>query len=301
MKIWIPHGNGRALLGEVPASVTVEVCRSVDSPPSDPADVEFWVPAAFSEPTGAGERMPSLRVVQLLTAGADAWAGRLPDRVELCDAKGVHDAATSEWVVTAILAHLRRFQEFALAQRRREWARRRTDQLAGKRVLIVGAGSIGGAVARRIQPFEVEITMVARRAREGVLPVGDLPSLLPNADVVVLLLPLTPETTGLVDAEFLAALPDGALLVNASRGPVADTEALTKELASGRIGAALDVTDPEPLPADHPLWGMPNVLITPHVAGDVERWLPRAYALVRAQLLRHVAGEPLENVVTEGY
>jgi phosphoglycerate dehydrogenase-like enzyme len=168
-------------------------------------------------------------------------------------------------------------------------------------VLIVGGGSIGTAIARRLAPFEVPVTLVARRGRPGVYAVSELPSLLPAADVVVLSVPLTEETTGMVDARFLAALPDGALVVNAARGPVVDTPALTAELATGRIGAALDVTDPEPLPADHPLWTMPNVLMTPHVAGSVRGLLPRAYRLVGEQVRRYVAGEPLVNVVVEGY
>ncbi len=185
-----------------------------------------------------------------------------------------------------------------------DWSYRRhapTDELAGKRVLIIGAGAIGAALAARLTPFEVELTMVARTARDGVYGVADLPDLLPHADVVVLLVPLTAQTTGLVDAAFLARMPDGALLVNGARGPVVDTDALTAELASGRLGAAVDVTDPEPLPADHPLWTMPNFLLTPHVAGSVRGLLPRAYALVGAQLRRYLAGEPLENQVRDGY
>ena len=178
-----------------------------------------------------------------------------------------------------------------------------TDELAGKRVLIVGAGSIGAAVQARLAPFEVDFTLVARTPRpaEGVYGVDELPGLLPEADVVVLLVPLTEQTRGLVDEKFLAAMPDGALLVNAARGPVARTSALVSELASGRLRAALDVTDPEPLPADHPLWELPNVLLTPHVAGSVRGLLPRAYRLVGAQLRRFVTGEPLANRVVDGY
>lgn len=197
----------------------------------------------------------------------------------------MHDAGTAEWVVTAILAQLRGFPELARAQARREWAYDRvapTDELTGRRVLIVGAGSIGAAVRARLAPFDVTFTLVARTARpdEEVHAVTELPRLLPEADVVVLLVPLTDATRGLVDAAFLAAMPDGALLVNAARGPVADTPALVAELTSGRLRAALDVTDPEPLPADHPLWELPNVLLTPHVGGSVRGLLPRAYRLV---------------------
>jgi phosphoglycerate dehydrogenase-like enzyme len=213
----------------------------------------------------------------------------------------VHDSSTSEWAITAMLAYLREFPRFIRAQAARLWSYQITPELAGKRVLIVGAGSIGEALAQRLAPFDVSVTRVARRARDGVHGVDELPRLLPDADVVVILVPLTAATTGLVDAEFLAAMPDGALLVNAARGPIADTAAITAEVSSGRLGLATDVTDPEPLPADHPLWTLPNVLITPHVAGSVLGFLPRAYGLVGSQLRRYVAGQPLDNVVADGY
>jgi phosphoglycerate dehydrogenase-like enzyme len=324
VKVWIAHESGLPLLGEVPAGVTIEVLSAPDQLPSDPAEVEFWTPPFLSQSdvlrlvggvaersevqvarqAGIAERgggMTGLRVVQLMSAGAEAWVGHLPADVTLCDARGVHDSSTSEWVLTAVLSYLRDFPLFARAQFERRWAYKFTDELAGKRILIVGAGSIGAAVAARLAPFEVSLTRVARTARDGVHGVEELPSLLPNADVVVLLLPLTEATTGLVDAKFLAAMPDGSLLVNAARGPIVDTDALTGEAVSGRIGVAMDVTSPEPLPADHALWTLPNVLITPHVGGSVHGFLPRAYALVGRQLRRYVAGEPLDNVVIDGY
>ncbi|WP_018218872.1 2-hydroxyacid dehydrogenase [Salinispora vitiensis] len=305
MKVWIPHEDGTSLLGDLPAGVTVEVAEP-DRLPSPVTDVRFWVPPFLAEAdtTDLLRELPDLEVVQLLTAGADAWAGRMPPGVTLCDARGVHDQATSEWVVAAILAHLRSFPTLVRAQDRREWAYREvapTDELAGKRVLIVGAGSIGTALEARLAPFEVRLTRVARTARPGVHAVAELPRLLPEADVVVLLVPLTEQTRGLVDEGFLAAMCDGALLVNAARGPVAQTEALVAELGTGRISAVLDVTDPEPLPADNPLWAMPNVLLTPHVAGSVQGLLPRAYRLVGDQIRRCAAGEPPTNVVVAGY
>jgi phosphoglycerate dehydrogenase-like enzyme len=167
----------------------------------------------------------------------------------------------------------------------------------GARVLIVGAGDIGVTIGRMLAGFDVELTYVARTAREGVRPTSDLPQLLPHADVVILIVPVTPETTGMVDAEFLAAMPDGALLVNAARGVVVDTGALLAELTAGRLRAALDVTDPEPLPPGHPLWSAPGVLITPHVGGEVPRTPARAAAVAVAQISRVLAGEPLANVV----
>jgi phosphoglycerate dehydrogenase-like enzyme len=295
-------------MGEIPSGVELESLESPDAPlPSDPGSVEMWVPPflAGEASTALLPRMTSLRLVQLLSAGADAWVDRMPDGVTLCDARGVHDSGTSEWVVAVILSSIRRLDYLARAQAERRWAyadAAPTDELAGKHVLIVGAGSIGAAVARRLEPFEVSLTFVARTARPpSVHGVDALPALLSAADVVVVLVPLTPATTGLVDKAFLASMKDGALLVNAARGPVAQTEALTAELATGRLRAALDVTDPEPLPAEHPLWTMPNVLITPHTAGSVRGVLRRAYALVGDQVRRIAAGEPPTNVVRDGY
>ncbi|MBQ1069081.1 2-hydroxyacid dehydrogenase [Micromonospora sp. D75] len=308
MKAWIPHPEGLRLLGELPPGVTVELLEDPERPPSSPAGVRFWVPPFLSGPDAGAflARLPDVEVVQLLSAGADAWVGRVPDGVTLCDARGVHDSPTAEWVVAAILASLRGFAPLARAQARREWAYDEvapTDELAGKRVLIVGAGSIGTAVRDRLAPFEVSFTLVARRPRpdQGVHGVDELPALLPEADVVVLLVPLTDRTRGLVDEKFLAAMPDGALLVNAARGPVVSTPALLAELTSGRLRAAVDVTDPEPLPADHPLWELPNLLLTPHIGGSVRGLLPRAYRLVAEQLRRYVAGEELTNRVVDGY
>ncbi|WP_341719447.1 2-hydroxyacid dehydrogenase [Micromonospora sp. FIMYZ51] len=308
MKVWIPHETGHALLGDLPPEVTVETMADPAKLPSSAADVRFWVPPflAQREATALLSELPELAVVQLLSAGADAWVDRVPPGVLLCDARGVHDPSTAEWVVAAILSQLRAFPAMARAQAQRRWAYddvAPTDELAGKRVLIVGAGSIGTAVRQRLAPFEVTFTLVARTARpeEGVHGVGELTQLLPHADVVVVLVPLTEQTQGLVDEKFLAAMRDGALLVNAARGPVARTDALVDELPSGRISAALDVTDPEPLPTDHPLWELPNVLITPHVAGSVRGLLPRAYRLVGEQIRRFATGAQLTNVVTNGY
>ncbi|MFV2107393.1 2-hydroxyacid dehydrogenase [Micromonospora sp. LOL_015] len=308
MKVWIPHPHGRQLLGRLPDEVTVEVAADLTQLPSDPAGVRFWVPPFLARP-GAAElagKMPDLQVVQLLSAGADAWVGRLPEHLTLCDARGVHDSSTAEWIAAAILTHVRDFAGFIRAQTRREWSYEQfapTDELAGKRVLIVGAGSIGAALRARLSPFEVEFTLVARTARPAVQVHGvdELPALLPYADIVVLIVPLTDRTRGMVDAAVLAAMRDGALLVNAARGPVVDTAALTAELSTGRICAVLDVTDPEPLPADHPLWRSPNVVISPHIAGSVRGLLPRAYALAGRQVTRLAAGEPLDNVVVDGY
>jgi phosphoglycerate dehydrogenase-like enzyme len=266
--------------------------------------VRFWTPVMLARPEVVDRALaglPKLEVVQLTTAGADAFIGRLSEHVTLCDGRGVHGSSTSEWVAAGLLAAVRQIPRFVLAQDRGEWAYTGTGELAGRRVLVVGAGDVGEQIARRLTPFDVEVTLVARTARPGVYGVDELPDLLPAHDVVVLVVPLTEQTRGLVDAAFLARMPDGAILVNAARGPVVDTDALTAELAAGRLSAVLDVTDPEPLPAGHPLWTVPGLLLTPHVAGSVSGFPARAMRLVRDQLERYLAGKPLENVVTGGY
>ena len=246
--------------------------------------------------------LPDLQLIQLLSAGAEHWVSLVPDGVTLCTASGAHGGATAEWAVGALLAVLREFPQFAARQAEQRWDQHATDELGGKRVLVLGAGDLGRQVRARLEPFGVTVTMAARHARDGVVAIGDVPSVLGEHDVVIVMVPLTPATTGLVDTDFLAAMPDGAVLVNAARGPVVDTAALIVELSAGRLRAALDVTDPEPLPAGHPLWSAPGVFITPHVAGSVPGSTRRALSVVRAQLERFASGQPLENVVSSaGY
>jgi phosphoglycerate dehydrogenase-like enzyme len=265
--------------------------------------VEVFVPpyTATPEDLSLMARMPALRLVQTLTAGVDNVLPHLPQGVALCNAAGVHDASTAELAVGLTIASLRHLDEFARAMPAGQWRYDRHEALADKRVLVVGFGSIGRAIARRLDGFECEVVAVARTPREvdgvRVHAAEDLPALLPGADVVILVVPLTPATRGMVDARFLARMKDGALLVNVSRGPVADTDALVAACASGRLRAALDVTDPEPLPPDHPLWRTPGVLISPHVGGNTSAFVPRARRLVAAQLARWAAGQPLGNVV----
>jgi phosphoglycerate dehydrogenase-like enzyme len=266
-------------------------------------EVEFYVPAYMS-PLPYAEliaRMPALKVVQTLTAGVDDIRPAIPPGVTLCNGRGIHNASTAELAVALTLASLRGLPDFVRAQDRRRWTQEVMPSLADRRVLIVGYGDIGAAIEARLSGFECDVVRVARRPRDGVHPISALPGLLPEADVVILILPLTEETRGLVDAGFLQRMRDGALLVNVARGGVVDTDALVTALGTGRIRAALDVTDPEPLPADHPLWNAPNVLITPHVGGASSAMWPRAYAVVRAQLARFAAGEPLANVMEGPY
>jgi phosphoglycerate dehydrogenase-like enzyme len=303
--VCLPDRPARELVGALPPATEVIEWTGLGEPPDRAAEIEFWVPTYMMSDAAARDRalegMPSLRVIQLVSAGAEVWVGHVPEGVTLCDARGVHGGSTAEWVLTAILAVLREFPRFIHAQQQRRWDPDTTDELAGKRVLVVGAGDLGTNVARRLRAFDVEPTFVARTARAGVHTVAELPQLLPQADVVVLVIPLTQQTRRLVDAKFLAAMPDGALLVNAARGPVADTDAILAELQSGRLRAALDVVDPEPLPPDHPLWSAPNLLLTPHVGGDVRGFPARAYRLVRAQIERYLSAQPLQNVVANGY
>ena len=266
-------------------------------------EVEFFV-VPYTRSSAAVPlfaRMPRLRVVQSLSAGVDELLPAVPTGVVLCNARGVHDASTAELAVTLLLSSLRGLPGFVRAQDAGVWAGGAFASLADRTVLVVGHGAIGAAVEERLVPFECEVLRVARSARPAargpVHAFAELPDLLPRADVVVLTVPLTDATRGLVDAEFLAAMKDGALLVNVARGAVVDTGALLAELRSGRLAAALDVTDPEPLPAGHPLWRAPNTLITPHVGGNSSAFLPRALRLIRTQLERFLAGGPLENVM----
>ncbi|MFF5710981.1 2-hydroxyacid dehydrogenase [Streptomyces sp. NPDC012756] len=276
--------------------------------PADPARCAFYVVPYMKDSEIAVRPlagMTSLRVVQTLSAGIDhvtPGIGSLRPGVALCNAKGVHEASTAELTLALILASLRGIPGFVRGQDAEEWRAGFYPALADKSVLIVGYGSIGAAIEDRLAPFEcARVARVARSARTAergpVHALTDLPALLPEADVVVLSTPLTPGTTHLADAGFLGRMKDGALLVNVARGPVVDTNALLKEVEGGRIKAALDVTDPEPLPAGHPLWHAPGVLISPHVGGSTSAFMPRAKRLIAGQLRRFAAGEELANVL----
>lgn len=299
--VWLPFDDWAEQLA-VPDGLRVDVWRSGLPIPASAAEVELYVPEYMGprETTEVLGQLPRLAVVQTLTAGVDHVVPWLPDGVTLCNARGVHDASTAELVVGLTIAVLRGFPDFVRAQDDGRWAAARHRSLADRRVLLVGYGSVGRAVARRLEGFEVDLIPVASRARDGVAGAAELPDLLPSADVVILTVPLTAQTLGMVDAAFLARMPDAAVLVNAARGPVVDTAALLAELSSGRLRAALDVTDPEPLPPGHALWSAPGVLISPHVGGNTSAYLPRAHRLVAAQLDRFARGQPLDNVVVEG-
>jgi phosphoglycerate dehydrogenase-like enzyme len=301
--VWLPFDPD--LLDPAPAGLRYEVVvpSEADRVPDSVSDVELYVPPyRFSERDSALiPQMTSLKVVQTMTAGVEHVRPYVPEGVLLCNGRGIHDASTAELAVTLMLASLRGVPGFVRAQDEGVWAHATRPALADSQVLVVGYGAIGEALERRLAGFEVELVRVARTAREGVHGYDELAGLLPSADVVVLIVPLTEQTRGLVDVSFLGALKDGALLVNVARGAVVDTDALVAELAGGRIAAALDVTDPEPLPPGHPLWSCPNLLLTPHVGGASSAMEPRAHRLVRDQLARFAAGEPLANVMSGEY
>jgi phosphoglycerate dehydrogenase-like enzyme len=304
IRVWLPGPDSVALMGGLPDGMTADVWTGGEQLPDSADEVEvvvlpFGVPASRM-PVLA--KLPRLRLIQLMSAGAERAVPYVPAGVMLCNARGAHDPAVAEWIMAVILAEVRGLPRFMAAQQAGKWEVATSPPLAGQRALIVGYGSIGEVTEKLLSPFGVTVTRIARRARPGVSAMDDLPALLPHADIVILLVPVTSATTGLVDARFLSQMHDGALLVNAARGSIVDTGALLAELRSGRLRAALDVTDPEPLPAGHPLWSAPGLLLTPHVAGATTDANRRAMAVVRDQLARYAAGEPLRNVVgDQGY
>lgn len=271
--------------------------------PSGLTRVEFFVVPYPPTPAAIAltQRMPQLKVVQVLTAGVDNVVLQIPAGVTLCNARGVHNTSVAELTLALVLASQRGVPEFARNQERGKWEPAWNPALADRTVLILGYGAIGEAIEQRLVGFECDVLRVGRSAREAprgkVYADAELPDLLPRADVVVLTLPLTKATHGLVGARFLARMREGALLVNVGRGALVDTNALLAELRSGRLRAALDVTDPEPLPADHPLWQSPGVLVSPHVGGFSSAFKPRAQRLIVEQLARYASGESLANVV----
>ncbi len=302
VNLWITDRTGHDAVGELPDGVALGLIPHEGELPNAILEAEFLVPGAGDQRVlELLSQMPRLRVIQTLSAGVDRLLGLVPAGVTLCDARGTRNVPVAEWVLAAILASTKDLGELRDRQREHRWERRASSELAGSTVMILGYGAIGVAVEARLAPFDVEIIRVARRARRGVHSSDGLASLLGLADVVVVLLPLTRATTHLLDTDLLALMRHGALLVNAARGPIVDTAALVELLQARRIRAVLDVTDPEPLGADHPLWDAPGLLLTPHLAGDTLAAERRAFGLVGEQVRRYVAGEPLANVVEGGY
>lgn len=298
--VGLPDTPALAHLGELPSNIDLLLVR--DAPAALPdlaaADlivlserIEQALDGLLAGPTGR------LSVIQTLSAGVNWLVGRVPAHITVCNARGVFDEPLAEWAVGAILAMQRGLIASRDAQARSAWLPFVPDELRGKRVVILGHGSIGTAIAERLRPFRVDIVGVGRTARDGVRAVADLDDVLPGADILVSVLPLTSQTLHLLDARALSLLPGGALVVNAGRGATVDTDALTRELASGRLRAALDVVDPEPLPGDHPLWALPNVLLSAHVAGDSPTTDMAMFELVGDQIRRLAAGQSLLNEV----
>ena len=321
VRVGVDEGVQQDLLAELPAEV--QIVR-IPTHPTEPIEVDFWIlPFHRKDAAEVFGMLRGVKVVQSLMAGVDWILPWLPKDVILCDGRGIHDISASEWVLAAILASLKRLPLYRDLQARGEWrgwgkkdempavdgAHRGQylvlgDDLAGKKILIVGYGSIGKAIEARLLPFGVEIVRIARSAKTDplVYETGRLRELLPEADIVVTIVPMTDETCGLIGAEELALMRQGALLINAARGPVVVTDALVSALEERRIFAALDVTDPEPLPTGHPLWRAPNCLITPHVGGSTPQFIHRGFQFGIQQVKRFSMGKPLENVVgTEGY
>jgi len=306
-RVWLPFEDEEAALaaiGPLPEGVVADYYGAGELP-SSLGEVEFLVAPYMAPPLPLLDRvgeMTGLRAIQLQSAGYDNYLPFLRPGMLLSNAAGVHDTATAELAVALALVNLRRLDRFARNMTTGTWRLEFAESLADKRVLIVGYGRIGAAIEARLAGFEVaSVTRVARRPRTEpvVYPVAELGEHLAEADVVFLITPLTPETEGLIGPAELAAMPDGALLVNASRGKVVDTDALVAAVRSGRIRASLDVTDPEPLPSDHPLWTLPGVYVSPHVGGQADAFHPRIHRLLAEQLARFAAGEPLANVVSE--
>jgi len=298
--VCLPDMPERAYMGEMPPNVDVRLVSPEPAPLPDLAEVDLVVPLRrIRDPLYETLAGPPgrLRVIQTLSAGVDWLAGRVPEHVMVCNARGVYDIPLAEWVVGAILAMQRGLVQARDAQPRHEWVEMEPPELAGRRVVILGLGSIGAAIAERLRPFGVEIIGVGRAARDGVRTLADLDEILPGAEIVVNILPMTSATAQLLDARRLGLLPDGALLVNAGRGRTVDTVALLDELRAGRLRAALDVHEEEPLPAGHPLWDLPNVLVSPHMAGESPATTTRAFELAGDQVRRFARGEPLINEV----
>jgi phosphoglycerate dehydrogenase-like enzyme len=328
VRVGVEEHLAEELLADFPREA--EIVR-VPNQPIKTLDVDFWIPPFRRDQAEAVfPHLRGVKVVQSMMAGVDWLLPWLPKDVVLCDGRGIHDVSTSEWVVTAILSALKRFPLYRDLQRQQQWrgdavaadpflpaagAHARQYQLLAedlddKTVLIVGYGSIGAAIEARLTPFGARFLRIARTARglphgrpdKFVHSITDLHRLLPQADVVVLILPLTAETKGLIGSVELGLMQRGALLVNAARGPVVQTDALLAALQQNALRAVLDVTDPEPLPAGHPLWSAPNCMITPHIGGSTPQFIHRAFRFGAKQVRRLLAGEALENRVTQaGY
>ncbi|HEX9334261.1 MAG TPA: 2-hydroxyacid dehydrogenase [Pseudonocardiaceae bacterium] len=302
LSVLVPDEWGMAALSAVDGVRPVRY--QVGEPwPAEAASAQVLVPKFLTLDGVAAmlAELPKLEYVQLLSAGAERWIGQVPDGVLLSTCRGAHGGSTAEQVIGGLVAMYRDFPRFQRAQERREWDYHRTDTLQDKRLLVVGAGDLGDQLVRRLTGWDCSVTLVGRRAREGVHGVDELPGLLGDYDAVIVVVPLTSETTGMVDAAFLARMADDAILVNAARGAVVDTDALVAELRTGRLRAILDVTEPEPLPPDHPLWSMPGLILFPHVGGSCDGLEARSWRVAADEIARYARGEQPKNLVHGEY
>ena len=287
---------------KAPAGVQLLSTHNRPLESSDLSDITFYVPSYMGGKTALdfASKMTNLSVLQMPNAGYDDALAFLRPGLTLCNASGVHDASTAELAVALALASRRGFPTFARDQAVSKWNHQRFQSLSDSKIGVIGFGSIGKQVAKNLSGFEVEVIGFSKSGRDGSKKIEELDAYLPTLDIIILILPLNPESKHLFNAQRLAMMKDGALLVNVARGPIIDTDALVKELNTGRIHAALDVTDPEPLPEGHPLWSAKNVMIVPHVGGNTTAFEPRARKLIQSQLELLAAGEPLKNVVAQG-
>ncbi|RWZ68034.1 hydroxyacid dehydrogenase [Labedella populi] len=296
----VPDSRLANAVGDLPDAVELVEWDFEGAPPR--SRIDLVVPPYMGGSSRIGRVAEvSSRLVQSQSIGYDGVDELLPEGITFANASTVHETATAELALTLTLAAQRGLPEFVRNAESGTWKSRMTPGLADKNVMILGYGGVGRAIEDRLLPFETTVVRVASRPRTddrgAVHGVDELSELLPEVDILIIVTPLTSKTTGLVNDDVLSALPDGALVVNVGRGPVADTDALVRHATEGRIRLALDVTDPEPLPEDHPLWSLPNVLISPHVGGASGAMLPRMVALIRRQIDHLLADEEPENIV----
>ena len=269
---------------------------------SDLSEVTFYVPTYMGGRPALEltKKMPNLKVLQMPNAGYDDALEFVRKGITLCNGRSIHDDSTAELAVGLTIASLRGFPDFVRNQDKSSWVHVKNKSINDRRIGIIGFGSIGSTIAKMLSGFSVEIVPFTQSGRDNTTAISDLDKHLPTLDVVILILPLTAESKHLFNAKRLSLMKDGALLVNVARGPIVDTDALVKELNSGRITAAVDVTDPEPLPSDHPLWRAKGVLISPHVGGNTTAFEKRARKLIESQLNLLAEGKPLNNVIVAG-
>jgi phosphoglycerate dehydrogenase-like enzyme len=298
LKVLVPQGLGLEPLDR-PAYIEAVPYQPGEPWPAEHLDATVVV-VGYEDAAAVGARfgeLPGLRLIQTLNAGYEQWLPLVPAGVMLSNGRGAHGGSSAEWVVAVLLAVYRDLAVFNKHQAEGVWQPKDTETLIGKRVVVLGAGDLAVNLAARLTPFEVTVELVGRQARAGVHALTDIDELLPSADAVVIMLPDNDATHHIVDARFLAQLRDGTVVVNAGRGGSVDTDALLAELSAGRLRAALDVTDPEPLPPHHPLWTAPGLLLTPHVAGSTEGGWERAWAVALRQLKVYADGGVPPNLV----